>query len=299
MTRGLGILSKSKAIANTLSQSKIGQMIANALKPAATPLEYAGAFGAGAATGAIDPNSVLGKIATALAGGTVGAGTVSAVNAFGPGAMKNFIGRAVLRNELSNAMMGHPVSDVNFGILPRKRLNEINRIRATENVPQIQSGRVVIPSDRVQHLYSRRIIDNKYAPKDVATMLDNALYNKKSQISHGQYKTLQATFYPNGHLVDVGIIGKNRNTPNVFIKTGYKKDLSGIKNGALDGRRVPSSDPLVRTQSTSGSRQVDNLSARQGPVADIVGYASDFVKQFAEKPTLEMLIRNALIPRGE
>lgn len=145
----------------------------------------------------------------------------------------------------------------------------------------VTDGRVVIPSDRVQHLYSRRIIDNKYAPKDVATMLDNALYNKKSQISHGQYKTLQATFYPNGHLVDVGIIGKNRNTPNVFIKTGYKKDLSGIKNGALDGHRVPSSDPLVRTQPTSGSRQVDNLSARQGPVADIVGYAFDFVKQCA------------------
>ena len=52
----------------------------------------------------------------------------------------------------------------------------------------------------------------------VATMLDNALYDKKSQISHGQYKTLQATFYPNGYLVDIGIIGKNRNTPNVFIK---------------------------------------------------------------------------------
>ncbi len=96
-----------------------------------------------------------------------------------------------------------------------------------------------------------------------------------------QIPVFQVFFNKMDNISNVGIAGKYTGNGGIAVKTGYKKDLSGIKNGALDGHRVPSSDPLVRTQSTSGSRQVDNLSARQGPVADIVGYASDFVKQCA------------------
>lgn len=299
VTKAMSVISKAPSVANTLAQSKIGRLIADALKPAAAPLEYAGAFGAGAATGAIEPDSIAGKIASALAGGTLGAGAVSATSAFGPGVVRNFIGRNALREELANALAGRPVSDVNFGILPRKKLSEINHIRDMENVPRIESGRVVIPEDRVRHLYEKRRLKDKYLPQEIANTLNDALFNKKTQISRGRYPTLQTMFSQDGHLVNVGIIGKNKNAQNVFIKTGYKKDLSDVKTGALDGRRVPSSDPLTRTQSASGSRQVDHLSARQSPVDNIMGYARDFVKQFAENPTIEMLIRNALIPRWE
>ena len=94
---------------------------------------------------------------------------------------------------------------------------------------------------------------------------------------------------PNGQ--DIAIIGKNRNGTEIFVKTTYHNGGNVRRKFKDEGSgrpEFPPSDPLVRTQPTSGSIRSDNLlSARQNPVSDIMGYASDFVKQFAEKQRRE------------
>ena len=95
---------------------------------------------------------------------------------------------------------------------------------------------------------------------------------------------------PNGQ--DIAIIGKNRNGTETFVKTTYHNGGNVRRKFKDEGSgrpEFPPSDPPVRTQPTSGSIRSDNLlSARQNPVSNIMGYAFDFVKQFAEKPTLEI-----------
>ncbi len=52
--------------------TKIGRITAKLLTPAAMPVEYASAAGAGALTGAVNPESMLGKLGTGVLGGMLG-----------------------------------------------------------------------------------------------------------------------------------------------------------------------------------------------------------------------------------
>ena len=282
---------KAPKIANALAKTKLGRGVAGFLTPASMPLEYAGAFGAGAATGAVDPDSLVGKIVTAMAGGIGGAGVLGAINRFGPGVARNFIGRSALRNELDNAASGRVVSDVDFGTLSKSQLKKINNIRGLGNVATINNGRVTIPAGAVTHLADRRIINNGYTPKQVIDTLNDALYGTNSDVARTKLPHIQAFFNKMDNISNVGIVGRHTGNGGVAVKTGYRMPNNRIEKefGVTDGR---ADNPIIIRQAQdtqqdpvaaarfSALRNTDNeiISTKSANVKNMVDALSDNVK---------------------
>ena len=113
---------------------------------------------------------------------------------------------------------------MNFGKVSPAKLEELNKIRKELEQPQINRGKVTIPADRVEHIYERRILGDKYLPEDVVNVIYKALFGKNSKVYPDKnHNTLQ-------HFVDLSskpsnkaIVGKIRGGNNIFVKTGFKK----------------------------------------------------------------------------
>jgi hypothetical protein len=265
MAKGIGMVAKTPKVAAALSKSGVGRFVASALTPAAMPVEYASAAGAGALTGAVDPETWYGKLATGIAGGVGGASVAGLANSFGPGAVKNFIGRSELKEQIGNARRiaktaeskyskllnaGGEVSDVNFGKLPENQLERMNYLKELDLQPVYKDGNVIIAADNIQnHILPRHILNNdKFSPAEFSKIVDDALYSKKSIVSRQNTKGAK----PSDNLVSVNPETRNaafleNKNGSPSIKTGYELKQSQfdskLKDTALDRRESLSSAP--------------------------------------------------------
>ena len=124
------------------------------------------------------------------------------------------------RNLENQLQRGNNFEDIYMGRIDRNKLNEINNIRQELGEPTIPSEKVVIPKDRVEHIYNRRIAEYGYSPKDAARTISDALFNKESKVYPSRYSTLQKMESPSANRV---VVGKIRNGNDIFVKTGYRK----------------------------------------------------------------------------
>lgn len=280
---------KAPKIANALAKTKLGRGVAGFLTPASMPLEYAGAFGAGAATGAVDPDSLVGKIVTAMAGGIGGAGVLGAINRFGPGVARNFIGRSALRNELDNAASGRVVSDVDFGRLDKDTVNKINNMpELSENVV-MNGNSVIIPARTVQKLYDKRVIGNKIKPDDLVDATQHIFYGKGSSVTPSGNRN-SVIFANKDTPSGYGIVLPNKdnmgtNTIETVIRARPERIETVLNqaNSRLDGRNGPSSPVIAngaRALRISGLQPTDDaiISTNSELVKNMVDALSDNVK---------------------
>ena len=126
------------------------------------------------------------------------------------------------RNLINQLKRGKNFKSITLGNISDKSLNEINEIRQNLNVPKINSRRVSVPADRVEHIYERRIFDNNYTPKEAADTVYDALFNKNSEIYPTRYDTIQNMSSRHPQYRNDVFIGKIRDGENIFVKTGYK-----------------------------------------------------------------------------
>ncbi len=287
--KAMNAVVKTPKIANALAKTKLGRGVAGFLTPASMPLEYAGAFGAGAATGAVDPDSLVGKIVTAMAGGIGGAGVLGAINRFGPGAARNFIGRSALRNELDNAASGRVVSDVDFGRLDKDTVNTINNMpELSENVV-MNGNSVIIPARTVQKLYDKRVIDNKIKPDDLVDATQHIFYGKGSSVTPSGNRN-SVIFANKDTPSGYGIVLPNKdnmgtNTIETVIRARPERIETVLNqaNSRLDGRNGPSSPVIAngaRALRISGLQPTDDtiISTNSELVKNMVDALSDNVK---------------------
>ena len=127
------------------------------------------------------------------------------------------------RGLLNQFKKGYDFKDVNLGKVSPIKLEKLNKIRNELEQSQIGSGKVIIPADRVEHIYERRILGDGYSPEEAVETIYKALFGKNSKIHPDKkYNTLQ-------HFVDLSskpsnkaIVGKIRGGDNIFVKTGFK-----------------------------------------------------------------------------
>lgn len=127
-------------------------------------------------------------------------------------------GRRQLLNQLQR---GKDFKDVNLGYIAKKQLDEINNLRKLEGVSKIGSRKVSIPSDCIEHVFERRILNNGYKPQEVVDVLDNAIF-RTEKINPTRYKTLQELSNQGTRHTNSAIVGKIRDGEHIFVKTGYK-----------------------------------------------------------------------------
>lgn len=127
-------------------------------------------------------------------------------------------GRRQLLNQLQR---GKDFRDVNLGYIAKKQLDEINNLRKLEGVSKIGSRKVSIPSDCIEHVFERRILNNGYKPQEVVDVLDNAIF-RTEKINPTRYKTLQELSNQGTRHTNSAIVGKIRDGEHIFVKTGYK-----------------------------------------------------------------------------
>lgn len=130
-------------------------------------------------------------------------------------------GRRGLLNQLKR---GHNFKDVNFGKVSPAKLEELNKIRKELEQPQINSGKVTIPADRVEHIYERRVLGDRYKPEDATDTIYKALFGKGSKIyPDKKHDTLQHFIDLSSKPSNKAIVGKIKGGDNIFVKTGFKK----------------------------------------------------------------------------
>lgn len=134
-------------------------------------------------------------------------------------------------------------SDVKLGNVSDDIATGLNAIRNAEDASPIYSSKVIVPSDRIAHLQERRIDVDKYSPQKAADVIDKALFGKNPQVVRGNEPHLQI-IYDKSNPANTAIVGKHRDTGDIFVKTGMNKDRK-----ALDGRSFPSS--TVKDESLS------------------------------------------------
>ena len=128
------------------------------------------------------------------------------------------------RNLVNQLKKGTDFEDINFGKIDPAKLKELNQLRKGLRQPSIKSERITIPSDRVEHIYQRRVLDNRYSPEDAADTIYRALFGKDSRIRPDkEYDTLQHFIDSTVKPENTAIVGKIRGGDNIFVKTGFKK----------------------------------------------------------------------------
>lgn len=197
-------------------------------------------------------NSALGAGTGVLTAGALYGAAKPVIRGFEKAAnnVNRWSGKRKLARQLRK---GDSFSDIDLGKIDKSKLTEFNRLRNIANVETVNNGLVTIPADRIEHLYQERVVGNKYHPREVGNVLDEALFGKDSKVVGGKHPTLQAFVDDSTDPMNVAIVGKHRDKGNLFVKTGYKKDAGS----RLEGRRISSSDP--KFENSSGSL----LSARQ------------------------------------
>ena len=198
------------------------------------PLEYAGTYGAGAATGAINPKSTWGKIAAGLAGGVAGTGTAALANAFGPGRMKNFIGRSALTDTLNR---GKDFTDIDFGRLSKSRINEINAIRKSTGEIPMTSRRATIPANVISKWSQKRIANDGLTPKEMTSLLQDVLHGKTSTVSATKLPQNQALVNMQDDLARLGFLSVNPKTGKTVVKSAYQTNKDNVEKALFGSNK--------------------------------------------------------------
>ena len=179
-----------------------------------------------------------------------------------------YLGKRKLAKQLAK---GSDFEDVNLGNIDDELATRLNQVRNAENVSPVESARVVIPRNSVEHIYQRRIADNKYTPDDMAGVVENALFGKNIHVVKGNLPQYQI-IYDSSNPANKVVVGKHRDTGDVFIKTAMKDSGLSKKNKTLDGRTFPSFavDSTVTGNSNIPSPQHVRFSVFQGLNENII-----------------------------
>jgi hypothetical protein len=257
-----------------------GRLASAALKGAGAGAAYGFGEGEGGA---------MGRLESALKSGAVGAaaGPLMEAAVMGVGAaanrgllgrsFRNHKGRAEWSKNLSDSASGKQVPDTNFGRFSNREMKRINDIPGLSEIARIENRNVIIPAERTAYIAGKRIAGDKIEPNDLAKLLNNALYGKKSQVTTGGNPfsvMMSSEKNPSGY----GILlpNKNQSGTNV-IDNVVQMDAERIprrierNNRILNGR----DSPLSTTDSGFGS----TLSARQSSDVGIMPPAGKDVKR--------------------
>ena len=161
-----------------------------------------------------------------------------------------YLGKRKLAKQLAK---DSDFEDVNLGYIDDELATRLNQVRNAENVSPVESARVVIPRNSIEHIYQRRIADNKYTPDDMAGVVENALFGKNIHVVKGNLPQYQI-IYDSSNPANKVVVGKHRDTGDVFIKTAMKDSGLSKKNKTLDGRTFPS----FAVDSTIGNSNIPN-----------------------------------------
>ena len=161
-----------------------------------------------------------------------------------------YLGKRKLAKQLAK---DSDFEDVNLGYIDDQLATRLNQVRNAENVSLVESARVVIPRNSIEHIYQRRIADNKYTPDDMAGVVENALFGKNIHVVKGNLPQYQI-IYDSSNPANKVVVGKHRDTGDVFIKTAMKDSGLSKKNKTLDGRTFPS----FAVDSTIGNSNIPN-----------------------------------------
>jgi hypothetical protein len=240
------------------------------------PLEIAGGAGSGAALGAVEPESGLGKFAVGMAGGITGAGAM--------GQVLKGINRAAVglgkRNFVKQLERGTDFKDVGFGRLSQNKLDSLNGLRDLEGVVKLDNGKLSIPAPVVRHFHERRIAGNGYTPQQVADLLDKAIHGKNSVVSRAAYPQIQALVDTQSVPANVGYIGKHTDTGATIVKGGHKIENSRLgryKDLAPQGEQKP-------------SLRVDTFVSPENNIPQSLGFVNEnFIKGLADKDKARVL----------
>ncbi len=185
------------------------------------------------------PWNAIGGGLEGVAGGVLGHGVAT----LGKGLLRplsnrlnQYIGKRKLTKQLER---GNNFEDINLGNVDDDLVNQVNKIRNAENVSPVDSSKVTIPADRIEHINQGRIIDNGYTPRETAGAIDNALFGRNLHVKNGNLPQYQI-IYDSSNPANTAIIGKHKDTGDIFVKTALKDSNLGKKNKTLDGRTFPS-----------------------------------------------------------
>ncbi len=215
------------------------------------------------------------------------------------------LGKRKLAKQLAK---GSDFEDVNLGYIDDELATRLNQVRNAENVSPVESARVAIPRNSVEHIYQRRIADNKYIPDDMAGVVDNALFGKNINVVKGNLPQYQI-IYDSSNPANKVVVGKHRDTGDVFVKTAMKDSGLSKKNKTLDGRTFPSFavDSTVTGNSNIPSPQHVRFSVFQGLNEDILSqnisevnpaFKRSFVEALADE-NKRRTMRNAVMSGAE
>lgn len=126
-------LVKAPKVAALLGKSKAGRFVANALTASPMPIEYGAAAGAGALTGAVNPETTVGKIATGVAGGIAGGALAGALSGALKAGAKNAVEDtpAMIESKAYKSLEKH---------LGKERLEEAIKTAKENGVPLMDIG---------------------------------------------------------------------------------------------------------------------------------------------------------------
>lgn len=265
------------------------------------------AGGGGGLAGLVNSQNPLSDFLLEITGGGL-AGIGNMVGKQVGKSLVNSTKRQLGKRELINQLrQGEKFQDIDMGHISNDRLNKINEIRRMNGLEDISNSQVVIPADRVGHIYQKRIKTDGWSPKQVADTVYNAVFNKNSQASKSDYDTLTALVNIGKDKSDIGLVGKIRDGNNIFVKTGMKKNTGNalrkfpdISNKASDGRRIPSSDPAGSTPTFYSSKpyyasdisninSISDVNSRVNPV-----YSRSFIEALADRDKARTM-RNAVM----
>ena len=216
-----------------------------------------------------------------------------------------YLGKRKLAKQLAK---DSDFEDVNLGYIDDQLATRLNQVRNAENVSPVESARVVIPRNSIEHIYQRRIADNKYTPDDMAGVVENALFGKNIHVVKGNLPQYQI-IYDSSNPANKVVVGKHRDTGDVFIKTAMKDSGLSKKNKTLDGRTFPSFavDSTITGNSNIPSPQHVRFSVFQGLNKSIISQNMSAVNPAFKRSFVEALadenkrrtMRNAVMSGAE
>ena len=216
-----------------------------------------------------------------------------------------YLGKRKLAKQLAK---DSDFEDVNLGYIDDQLATRLNQVRNAENVSPVESARVVIPRNSIEHIYQRRIADNKYTPDDMAGVVENALFGKNIHVVKGNLPQYQI-IYDSSNPANKVVVGKHRDTGDVFIKTAMKDSGLSKKNKTLDGRTFPSFavDSTITGNSNIPSPQHVRFSVFQGLNKSIIPQNMSAVNPAFKRSFVEALaddnkrrtMRNAVMSGAE
>ncbi len=93
----------------------------------------------------------------------------------------------------------------------------------------MQNNKMTIPSNVVQKLYNKRIINDNMTPQELADSIENAIYRPNSVAFRTKYNQNQAFVNSSKNKLDVGFISVNpSNLKQNVIKSDYRIKIDDL-----------------------------------------------------------------------